>query len=239
LKHAAGFNASEIHADVWVDKRTSAGESTCRAAALCTSTLTCRELKLFERDIDVIAGRGAPHVSGHGHHDDMTELLLATRPRLFVALHGDASHLRSHRLLAQDAGMKATDVIGVTDGHSLTIDRTDGSVQTSTAPQPLQEPVVTGGVVDHDPMPTVFMRRRMGTGGVCVVQVDDTGKPHLTMHGTGPALSSSLQRAVSDAAHELAFLYEEKDRRPAFARLARAFRKADRPVVELVFVPSR
>jgi ribonuclease J len=195
--------------------------------------------RFAERDIDVVAGRSAPHVSGHGHHDDMTELLLATRPRLFVALHGDATHLRNHRQLATDAGMKATDVIGVTDGHSLTIDRSDGSVQTSMTPHVLQEPVVVGGIVDHDPMPTVFIRRRMGTGGVCVVQVDEHGTPHLTMHGTGPALSSTLQRAVHDAAHELAFLYEEKERRPVFARLARAFRKADRPVVELVFVPSR
>jgi ribonuclease J len=75
---------------------------------------------LFRLGCDVVhPGTARVHVSGHGSRDDLVELLLRTRPRYLVPVHGEYRMLAQHRRLAAQAGLPADRVLLAEDGDVL------------------------------------------------------------------------------------------------------------------------
>ncbi len=63
----------------------------------------------------------AIHASGHAHQDELKTMLTATRPSLFVPIHGEYRHLVKHCRLAQECGVPAECTIILEDGDPLTL----------------------------------------------------------------------------------------------------------------------
>jgi ribonuclease J len=77
---------------------------------------------LFRLGCDVVhPGTAKVHVSGHGSRDDLVELLLRTRPRYLVPVHGEYRMLAQHQRLAVQAGLPADRVLLVEDGDVLSV----------------------------------------------------------------------------------------------------------------------
>jgi ribonuclease J len=75
---------------------------------------------LFRRGADVVHPGIAPvHVSGHGHQDDLVELITRVRPRYLVPVHGEYRMLAQHARLAAQAGLSADRVLVAEDGDVL------------------------------------------------------------------------------------------------------------------------
>ncbi|MBM4279212.1 MAG: ribonuclease J [Deltaproteobacteria bacterium] len=187
--------------------------------------------------VDVVAGRRAPHVSGHGHEEDLRLLLAATRPRAFVALHGNPEHLVAHGALAAGLGIAPRGIVGLRDGHTLVLQRDDDDVRLAhVAGERAQEPAAQGGDVAWFPRGIALARARMGTGGVVVVVVDHEGV--VAAHGRGvfPALDDDpLWVRARGALHEAVRARGSVDDETVRA-VARLYRRADRAAPELVVV---
>ena len=77
---------------------------------------------LFRLGCDVVhPGTAKVHVSGHGSRDDLVELLLRTRPRYLVPVHGEYRMLAQHQRLAVQAGLPADRVLLAEDGDVLSV----------------------------------------------------------------------------------------------------------------------
>ncbi len=63
----------------------------------------------------------AIHASGHAHREELKTMLDATKPRLFVPIHGEYRHLVKHCRLAQECGVPAECAIILEDGDPLTL----------------------------------------------------------------------------------------------------------------------
>lgn len=150
-----------------------------------------------ELGVDVVAGRDAPHVSGHGSASDLQALMVATRPKHFVALHGAPIHLAAHGHLADALGVPVSAVHGLRDGHSLELSPAGcRHVISSHA----HEPAVVDDEICDFPRGIANTRRKMGTGGVVFVVRADHGPPQLFGHGVFPPLSSGEKRTLRRAA---------------------------------------
>jgi ribonuclease J len=183
------------------------------------------------RGAQVVDSRGV-HVSGHGSRDDLFELLAATRPRRFVALHGNPRHLVDHRSLANEATGRDVDVVALENGTSLTL----GLADTALSSLPLAEPFAMGEAVDNFPRSTVQARRRMHVGGVVVVHQpkgDDDDDVVVVTHATGPVWSPELAELVRHAARSL---WNTGDHDGSLRTLRRRFAALDRAPPEFIVV---
>jgi ribonuclease J len=158
---------------------------------------------LIDRGVDVVGGRRAPHVSGHGGQRDLQALLAATRPQTFVALHGTPQHLVAHGALARQGGLAAGAVVALRDGHTLELSR-EGHRHIESGKA--HEPAVVDGEVCDFPRGIAATRLRLGQGGVVAltVRVDADGAAVVTVttRGMFPPLSDDVRRALTDIVHE-------------------------------------
>jgi ribonuclease J len=89
---------------------------------------------VFRRGADVVhSGTARVHVSGHGHRDELAELLRLVRPRHFVPVHGEFRMLAQHARLAVEAGVPEAGVHLLEDGDTLELDA-DGARRGERAP---------------------------------------------------------------------------------------------------------
>lgn len=67
----------------------------------------------LRRGVQVISGREAPriHTSGHASRSELAQMMVWTRPRSFIPVHGTLHHLRRHQALAQEMGIPASAVV--------------------------------------------------------------------------------------------------------------------------------
>ncbi len=63
--------------------------------------------------------RGMVHVSGHASQEELKMLMALTRPKHFMPVHGEATHLRAHAKLAQDMGVDEDNIFILDNGESL------------------------------------------------------------------------------------------------------------------------
>jgi ribonuclease J len=74
----------------------------------------------YRRGCEVVhPGTARVHVSGHGHQDDLLELLRLTRPQWLVPVHGEYRMLAQHARLAARAGFPRDRVLVAEDGDTL------------------------------------------------------------------------------------------------------------------------
>ncbi len=150
-----------------------------------------------DQGADVVAGRGAPHVSGHGYAEDLRLLLQACRPRVFVALHGNPENLVAHGDLAREVGLDDGRIVGLRDGHTLVLDGTSGPRHIE-APK-AHEPAAIDGDVCWFPASLVHSRLRMGKAGMIIVNVVDGSDVVVVPHAVFPELAGALLDKVKEA----------------------------------------
>lgn len=195
---------------------------------------------LVDRGCDVVVGRQAPHVSGHGGLRDLQDLIAVTRPQSFVALHGTPMHLVAHGRLAHSLGVDGARVLGLRDGHSLVLTR-DAVRHVESGPA--GEPAAVDGEVCDFPRGIARSRRRLHEGGVVVLEVrgvvDDNGHETVAIHGVVvrgvfPPVDEALTRTLTSILrerHRQGLALEGDD---AEHHLARPWKKRYRPAPEIV-----
>jgi mRNA degradation ribonuclease J1/J2 len=197
---------------------------------------------LVDRGCDVVVGRGAPHVSGHGGLRDLQDLIGATRPQSFVALHGTPMHLVAHGRLARSLGVDADRVVGLRDGHSLVL--THESVR-HVQSVPASEPAAIDGEICDFPRGVARSRRRLHEGGVLVLDVhgviDDDGHETLAIRGISargvfPPVDEALTRTLTSILRERHRQGLPLEGDEAEKHLARPWKKRWRPAPEIVIL---
>jgi ribonuclease J len=136
--------------------------------------------KIADKGVLIYDGKEGRHVSGHGHQEDMTALIQATKPRFFIPLHGGVQQLKAHRKVVQDLGLTEDQIIEIRNGQSVSIS-VEGDVhhldkETST------EPWVNNGEVNYTPQDTVAARQRMSIGGL-LLGVLSPGSDQIQLKG--------------------------------------------------------
>ncbi len=63
--------------------------------------------------------RAAVHVSGHAGAEELKLVLSIVRPKAFLPVHGEATHLRAHAQLAQAVGVPLRNIFMLDNGDSL------------------------------------------------------------------------------------------------------------------------
>jgi ribonuclease J len=80
--------------------------------------------RLFQRGADVIyPPLEDVHVSGHACQEEMRLLINLTKPKHFMAVHGELRHLHEHAKLAVQSGIPRNNVIAVENGYTIELDR--------------------------------------------------------------------------------------------------------------------
>jgi len=81
--------------------------------------------RLYKLGAEVFYDAVAPvHVSGHASRDELAEMLLLTRPKYFVPIHGEFRHLARHLALAIEAGIPERNCFLLEDGDTLVLNGT-------------------------------------------------------------------------------------------------------------------
>ncbi|WP_428696970.1 ribonuclease J [Stappia sp.] len=123
--------------------------------------------KLAEAEVEIVTDRDAlVHVSGHPRRGELTQLYDLLKPQGLIPAHGEAVHLKAHRDLALQYGIKNTliarngDVVRLAPGKLAVID----DLPTGIA--------VKDGLIFGDPEETgVHERRKLSFAGAIVVSV--------------------------------------------------------------------
>lgn len=186
--------------------------------------------------IDIVAGRGAPHVSGHGYAEDLQQLLTATHPQTFVALHGAPEHLVAHGKLAAALGLTPQQVLGLRDGHSLVL--TADSARHVPGGRSAEPAVVDGAVCDF-PRSISNARLRLHDAGVVVLKtslVDDTLQVAFSTRGVFPELDADVKGGLLHTLRDRHQHGSRLDDDDALRSLSRVFRRLRRRCPELVVV---
>ncbi len=66
--------------------------------------------------------RAMVHVSGHAGAEELKLVLSIVQPKAFMPVHGEATHLRAHALLAEETGVPADSVFICENGETLVLD---------------------------------------------------------------------------------------------------------------------
>ncbi len=206
--------------------------------------------QLLEQGVHVYAGSDGAHVSGHGYSGDLEQLILATRPRTFVALHGGAKQLLGHASLAHNSGIDDEDIVPLRDGSPLIFSENDFWYESA----PLAfEPLAVDGVVSYHPAPVIAPRRRMQEAGALLVHLRDPivmdgrvwldRKVQVACEGRGlspwadmsrlSALSDELTDAIGHASPE------ETAQQMVIRIVNRFFRRHQKPAPEIFVVDIR
>lgn len=110
----------------------------------------------------------AVHASGHAHRDELRDMILACKPRLFAPVHGEFQHLVTHGRLAAECGVGEDRVVCLKDGQPLRISAESHCLET---PIPADYTLVDGKGVGDVGATVLKERRILGDEGVVIVNV--------------------------------------------------------------------
>lgn len=149
------------------------------------------------------------HVSGHGHHDELRQMLELVRPKSFVPIHGTYNHLVRHAELARELGVNEIELFE--NGEPLSL---GAEGLTRAAPVKSGRVYVDGtmGVSDL----VLRDRRNLRSGFAVVVVTMDSERhelllpPEVVARGVGdernfPSLWSRASEAVADSVEGSSF----------------------------------
>lgn len=127
------------------------------------------------------------HASGHAHKEELKQMLAATRPRMFIPVHGEYLHLVEHGKLAREWGMAAQDTVILEDGQPIVIyeDRFE-----LLPARPVEFTLVDGKGVGDVGITVLRERRLLGDEGIVIVSLVQDAKtgeilqgPEMISHG--------------------------------------------------------
>jgi len=85
---------------------------------------------LYRRGADVIYEKISEiHVSGHAFKEELRSMILLTRPRYFIPIHGEYRHLVLHGRLARKAGIAGERVLIAENGQTIVFEGGIGRVE--------------------------------------------------------------------------------------------------------------
>jgi len=85
---------------------------------------------LYRRGADVIYEKISEiHVSGHAFKEELRSMMLLTRPRYFIPIHGEYRHLVLHGRLAREAGIAADRILIAENGQTIVFEGGVGRVE--------------------------------------------------------------------------------------------------------------
>jgi len=68
--------------------------------------------ELFRRGAEVIYDKVSElHVSGHAYQEELKMLIALTKPKFYFPVHGEQRHLRNHAKLAEQMGIKSSNIV--------------------------------------------------------------------------------------------------------------------------------
>lgn len=110
--------------------------------------------------------RARVHVSGHAGAEELKLVLSIVKPRAFMPVHGEATHLRAHARLAEDTGVAPENVFVLENGDCLEL--TAKGIQRSEGVQ--SGIVYVDGLSVGDTSQDVLnQRNQLGNQGIAVV----------------------------------------------------------------------
>ena len=110
----------------------------------------------------------AIHASGHAHKDELKSMIQATNPQLFVPIHGEYRHLVKHARLANECGIKEDNIILLTNGQPLTIDKNSYHLG---SPISVEYTIVDGKGVGDIGAAVLKERHILGDEGIVIVSI--------------------------------------------------------------------
>lgn len=85
---------------------------------------------LHKKGIEVIYEQLADvHVSGHASRDDLKLIHSLVKPKFFIPVHGEYSHLKSHAELAESLGMPRNNIFIMSNGDVLELNQYDANLE--------------------------------------------------------------------------------------------------------------
>jgi len=189
---------------------------------------------LIEQGIEVITDRThLVHVSGHPRRAEMEDMLSWVRPKIVVAVHGEALHLAEHEALARRMGVPQ--VLGCVNGDLVRLGPEDARLIDEVPSGRLYK---DGSLIVDSTARTVNDRRRLAFAGIVSVSVAVTEKGELAAdpevdltgipdkNGQGEDLSQVVYNAVLDAFDSM-----PRARRRDPDTIAEAMRRAARAAI--------
>jgi ribonuclease J len=147
------------------------------------------------------------HASGHAARDELAEMIRLTRPRYFVPIHGEFRHLRSHVLLAAEAGVAERNCFLMENGDSLVL--AEGQARRGHAVR-AGRMLIEGGEVED--LSILGERRVLAREGALVVVIAVSARsgrivsgPDLFSRGlvSGDGTSAHIRRAREELIERL------------------------------------
>jgi ribonuclease J len=189
---------------------------------------------LITQGIEVITDRThLVHVSGHPRRAEMEDMLRWVRPKIVVAVHGEALHLAEHAALARRVGVPQ--VLSCANGDLLRLGPDDARLIDEIPSGRLYK---DGSLIVDSTARTVNDRRRLAFSGIVSVSVAVTkagelaADPEVALTGIpdkdadGEELSAIVYDAVLDAFESM-----PRARRRDPESVAEALRRASRSAV--------
>lgn len=164
---------------------------------------------LSRQGAHVVHGYGTGvHTSGHASRDELAEMLLLTRPRHFVPVHGEYSFLQRHAELARDMGVEHTLV--AENGHIIDVTPDDVAISGRVRLENYYvDADVTASAEDLD----LLQRSKLAWNGVvsALLSIERTRDgllvtPRLTSHGLFTDKGRHLEACANYLADEMALL---------------------------------
>lgn len=85
--------------------------------------------QLYQHGAKVIYERMADvHVSGHACKEELKLMLMLTKPKFFIPVHGEARHLYQHKELAEELGIPEEDIFVTEIGDVVELTRNKGRI---------------------------------------------------------------------------------------------------------------
>jgi len=189
---------------------------------------------LIAQGIEVITDRThLVHVSGHPRRGEMEDMLRWVRPKIVVAVHGEALHLAEHAALARRVGVPQ--LLPCVNGDLVRLGPGDASLIDEVPSGRLYK---DGSLIIDSTERTVNDRRRLGFSGIVSVAlaVTETGElatdPEVELTGIpnknaeGEEMSAIVYGALLDAFESM-----PRARRRDPEAIAEAMRRATRAAV--------
>lgn len=108
------------------------------------------------------------HASGHGHREELLEMLETARPALFIPIHGEYMHLALHARLAEETGLDPGQIATLEDGQPIAIYRDRHEILPAI---PVAYTTVDGKGVGDVGATVLRERQILGDEGIVVVNV--------------------------------------------------------------------
>lgn len=223
-----------------------------RAVSRIINTLYGRGAKVVYETTRTNAPGKTQHVSGHASREELRLMLVMTKPRFFVPIHGETRQLAEHASLARMTGVDPDRIFLLENGEIVEFDQDRGAIVGHFNATPM---MVDGGRVAPLGSGLMHDRRQLGEEGVVTsaVTIDEEGHlvdgPDLLtqgfLHGTevdtwedeakeavvsaldrcrgeGELRPDTLRRVIRDELGK--FLYDRTRRKPVILSMVQVAR---------------